>query len=184
MFTTKNLFKLVGKHLLVAVCFLLLAIVSVVILSGQITKVSERTAKERHLSTTLGERTELLTNLKRETDFIGTNDVIIKNSFIPSNNILEFVAILESIALKNGVTQTFHFSSPTLGALGSLPITTLSYQNTISANAPTFINYLRDFETLPYFTKIDSITISSGSADWRSASSISISASVVASAAE
>ncbi|MCK9344636.1 MAG: hypothetical protein M0P64_00740 [Candidatus Pacebacteria bacterium] len=183
MFTTKNLFKIAGKHFLIALGFIFSAAVIVFFISGQITKISNGAAKDRQTAAALSERTTLLSNLKYESELIGDNDNVIRRAFIPTNNILEFVAILESLALKNGVTQSFHFSSPTPDTLGTpFPISTITYQNTISANAPTIINYLRDFEKIPYFTKIDSITISSGKADWRDVSTISFSATVAAQA--
>ncbi|MBI5798919.1 MAG: hypothetical protein HZB10_03230 [Candidatus Yonathbacteria bacterium] len=181
MFTTKNLFALIGKHILIALGALVLASGIVFFLSGQITKVSTKAMSDRRLATTLSERTALLSSLKREADIIGSNDTVIKNAFIPSNNILEFVAILKSLALKNGVTQSFNFSSPTPGTAGTpFLFATINYQNTVSSNVSTFITYIKEFEQLPYFTRIDSLNISSGSADWRTGSTIAFSASVAA----
>lgn len=181
MFTTKNLLKLAGKHLLVAIIAVVVTVGIVLFISGQITKVSATAIKERHLAALLSERTALLSNLKHEIEIIGSNDITIKKAFIPSNNILGFVSILESIALKNSVTQSFHFSSPVPAVIAtSFPLATISYQNTVSSNISTFINYLRDFESLPYFTKIDSLSISSGGADWNNTSAISFNASVAA----
>lgn len=181
MFSTKNLFTLIGKHVLITLGVVVLASVIVFLLSEQITKISTRATRDRHLATTLSERTALLSNLKNEADIIGTNDTAIKHAFIPSNNILEFVAIIESLAIKNGVTQSFRFSSPMPWiAETPLPLATVNYQNTVSSNISTFINYLKDFEKLPYFTKIDSLSISSSNADWRAASTITFTASVAA----
>ena len=182
MFTTKNLFTHFGKHILTALAVVIVSFGVILFISRKITKMATETATNRHLVATLSERTSLLSNLKRETDIIGPNDKILKQTIIPSNNILEFVAILKSLALKNGITQSLNFSSPTPASLGTaFPLATISYQNTISsANVSIFINYLKDFEKLPYFTKINSLNISSGSADWRSTSYISYSATVAA----
>lgn len=186
MFTTKNFFTLVGKHILIAILFLVFTAGIVFFLSEQITKISTKAVTDRHLATMLSERTALLSNLKHETDIIGSNDSIIKQAFIPSNNILEFVTILKNLALKNGLTQAFHFSSPTPGTLGAaFPIATITYQNTISSsNVSSFINYLKEFEQLPYFTKIDSLNISSGTTDWRTTATMSFSATVAAQATQ
>lgn len=180
MFTTKNLFAHFGKHILIALAFVIVSFGIILFISGKITKMATETATNRHLAATLSERTSLLSNLKHETDIIGPNEKIITQAFMPSNNILPFVSILKSLALKNGITQSPNFSSPTPTSLGTaFPLATISYQNTISsANVSIFINYLRDFEKLPYFTKIDSLSISSGSADWRNTSNISYSATV------
>ena len=179
MFTTKNLIKLIGKHALITFSVIGLTFIFIVFISGEITKISEGVARDRQLATLLSERTTLLYNLKKEVDIVGQNESIIKQAFVPSNNILSFVAILESIAIKNGVTQTFHFSSPVAWDVSAeFPIEKIVYQNSISSNISTFIRYLEDFESLPYFTKIDSINIASTEADWRTKSTSSFGASV------
>lgn len=185
MFTTKNLFTLVGKHLLVAFGFLVFAVASVFFFSNQITKISAKAVKDRHLAAQLSERTALLSSLKHETELIGANDAIIKHAFIPTNNILEFVGVIETLAFKNGLTQAFNFSAPTPGATaGTLPLATITYQDTIPANVNALIKYLKEFEQLPYFTKIDSLNISAGGADWRTAGTVSFSATVIAQTVE
>lgn len=182
MFTTKNLFTHLGKHILITAGALVLTTAIVIIISGQITKISKKSVEDRHLAAALGERASLISNLKRETEIIGTNDEIIKQAFIPSNNILSFVAVIENLALRNGMTQSFHFSTPTPSAEGGpFPLSTITYQNTISASGvSSLINYLNEFNQLPYFTKIDSLSISAGSGDWRTSSTASYSATVVA----
>ncbi|MGB2580466.1 MAG: hypothetical protein WBC83_02125 [Minisyncoccia bacterium] len=185
MFTTKNLFKLIGKQLLISLGFVVFAFITVFIVSDQISKMSKKAIKDRNTATTLSEQTSLLSSLKYEASIIGSNDQVIKHAFIPSNNILEFIAILESLALKNGITQTFSFSSPNPAIEETpLPISMINYQNNISSNIFTFIKYLKEFEQLPYFTRINSISISSGSADWRTSSNVTFSASVAAQVAQ
>lgn len=185
MFSTKNLFKLIGKQVLMSLGFVVFAFITVFILSDQISKISKKAIKDRSAATTVSERATLLASLKYEASIIGSNDKVIKQAFIPSDNILEFITILESLALKNGLTQTFSFSSPNPAIEETpFPVSTINYQNNVSSNIFTFTKYLKDFEQLPYFTKIDSITISSGSADWRTASSIAFTASVAAQVAQ
>ncbi|MFZ2303852.1 MAG: hypothetical protein WAV98_03645 [Minisyncoccia bacterium] len=182
MFTTKNLFRHFGKHILVTLVVMVVSFGAVLYISEKITKIATETASNRHIAATLSERTSLLSSLKNETDLIGSNDKTITQAFIPSNNILPFVAILKSLATKNGITQSLNFSTPTPASLDTaFPLATISYQNTISSsNVPMFINYLKDFEKLPYFTKINSLSISSSSADWRNTANISYSATVAA----
>lgn len=185
MFSTKNLFKLIGKQVLISLAFVIFAFITIFIVSDQISKMSKKAIKDRSAATTMSERATLLSSLKYEASIIGSNDKVIKQAFIPSDNILEFIAILESLALKNGLTQTFSFSSPNPATEEMLfPVSIINYQNNVSSNIFTFIKYLKEFEQLPYFTKIDSITISSSSADWRTASNIAFNASVAAQVAQ
>lgn len=186
MFTTKNLFTLVGKQLLIALGFFLTAVVAVILFSNQITKISTEAVKNRHTAAQLSERTALLSSLKHETDIIGANNAIIKHAFIPTNNILEFVGVIENLAFKNGLTQAFNFSAPTVSPTGtSFSPAVIMYQDTISSvSVIALIKYLKEFEQLPYFTKIDSLNFSAGGADWRNAGTVSFGATVVAQAME
>lgn len=182
MFTTKNLFALVGKQILITFGVVIVSTSATLFLSNQISKVSSDAVKARHTAAQLSERTSLLSNLKHETDIIGANDTLIKRAFIPTDNILEFVGIIENLAFKNGLTQAYNFSSPSpAGSASSFPLATITYQDTISSgNVLMLIKYLKDFEQLPYFTKIDSLSISAGGGDWRTAGTASFSASVAA----
>lgn len=179
MFTTKNLFKIFGTHFLIALGVIIVAVIFVSVLSGKITAVSASTAKDRQTATALSEQTSLLSNLKRESEIIGTNQEVFEDSFIPSNNILAFVSALDSLAQKNGLTHNPHFSTPVASTLGTpLPLNTVSYQNTFITTLPLFISYLKDFENLHYFTKIQAINITSANANWQTDASISFTADV------
>lgn len=161
MFTTKNLLKLIGRHALVAVAVVAVSLVVTWVLSIQIARISDDVLKNRNLASALEKRTEVFAVVKHDTEIIGTNDVLIERAFIPSDNILEFVATLESLALKNGVTESFHFDNPTPSTISApFPLATVIYSNTLSGTVQTFSNYLKDFEHLPYFTKIESLSIS------------------------
>lgn len=162
MFTTRNLLMLVLRHTLIASGVIAVALVVVIFLANQITHLTENVLRNRQLASTLEARTELFSNLKRDTTIVGTNDTVISNAFVPSDNILDFISSLESIALKNGVTQTFRFETPATARIDApFTIESIAYANTLNTNTLTFSNYLKEFERLPYFTKIDSFTISS-----------------------
>ena len=172
MFTTRNLLLLIGRNALIALGAVALSTTIIVFLSNQITHVSDTVAKNRTLAHTLEKRTGLFTVLKRDATIVGTNDTLINNAFVQSDNILDFVASLESTALKNSTTQTFRFDTPTAGIIDApFPLETITYTNALSTNVLTLSNYLKDFERLPYFTKIESLTISSqDKTGWRNAS--------------
>lgn len=180
MFTTKNLLILVGRHAAIAIGSVIVSLVVVGFLSQQITKLSDDVLKNRKLASALEKRTEIFASVKRDTELVGTNDTLIERAFIPSSNILEFVAALESLALKNGVTQAFHFDTPTPSPISApFPLAVVTYSNSINGNLQAFSNYLKDFERLPYFTKIDGIRISaSEAAGWRNTGTMSFRASI------
>ncbi len=166
MFTLRNLFLIIIRHMLIACSVVLLCLICIILISEEIEKVADSVAKNRKLASSLEQRTTLLTQLTKDASLIGNNQTIINHAFVPSDNIIEFISALESIALKNGITQTFRFSSPVSAAIPApFPLNTISYQNTLTTNLPTFIQYLKDLENLPFFTKVDNIAIRAESAE-------------------
>jgi Tfp pilus assembly protein PilO len=162
MFTTKNLLMLTLRHILIAGSAIVIAGFVTFFISTKIEGITKSVIKNRQLASTLEKRTELFATLKHDTETVGTNDVLIEKAFPSSDNILEFISALENIATKNGVTQSFHFNTPTPSATPApFTLSTVSYSNNLSGNLPALINYLKDFEHLPYFTKIDTINLSS-----------------------
>jgi len=173
MFTTKNLLMLVGRHAIIAILAIGASVLVAVLLSQEITRLSDDVLKNRQLASALAA-------VKRDTELVGTNDLLIEQAFISSNNILGFVAVLESLVLKNGITQAFHFDTPAPSPISApFPLATVTYSNSLSGNLVAFSNYLKDFERLPYFTKIESLSISSsGKPGWRNAGTMSFRASI------
>lgn len=179
MFTTKNLLMLVGRHALIALGAISIGAGAVWFLSGEIARVSSDVVENRQLAVTLENRTELLSTIKRDATIVGTNDTVIEDAFISSDNILGFVTVLENLALRNSLMQTFHFGTPVpTSIVAPFTLSAIPYSNTLSGTLTTFSSYLKEFEDLPYFTKIDGITISAPdkTAGWRGASTATYSA--------
>lgn len=179
MFTTKNLLMLVGRHALIALGAVAICASAVLFLSREVERVSSDVAKNRQLAGTLERRTELLSTIKRDAAIVGTNDTVIENAFISSDNILGFVTVLENLALRNSLMQTFHFGTPAPTSIAApFALSAIPYSNTLSGTLSTFSSYLKEFEDLPYFTKIESITISATdkTVGWRGASTATYSA--------
>lgn len=186
MFTTRNLLMLIGRHTLITLSAVGIAAIVCFIIARGITNVSDDITKNRRLATNLERRTDLFSTIARDAETIGDNDARIESAFVPADSIFEFISILESIALKNTVTQSFRFDNPSPSPYASpFPISTIAYSNTLSLNVFTLINYLKDFERLPYFTKIESVSITSQDpAGWRGSGSASFRATLYAKTAQ
>lgn len=180
MFTTKNLLMLIGRHAAVALGAIGVALLASYFLAREITQISDAVIQNRRLATSLEKRTELFSTIARDIEMIGKNDTLIESAFIPSDSIFEFISALESLALKNGATQSSNFENPVSSAVPApFPLSTIGYSNTLSLNVFALTGYLKDFERLPYFTKIENLSISSSDPiGWRGASSASFRASL------
>ncbi|MBI5401164.1 MAG: hypothetical protein HZB12_03575 [Candidatus Yonathbacteria bacterium] len=180
MFTTRNLLMLIGRHAAIALGAVAVAVIAVYFLAREIAHVSDGVVQNRHLVATLEKRTELFSTLARDAQIVGTNDTLVEHAFISSDNILEFISALESLALKNGAVESFHFETPVPAPISSpFPLSTIGYSNSLTLDIAGLVNYLKDFDTLPYFTKITSLAITSeGATGWRGASAVSLHATL------
>ena len=180
MFTTRNLLMLIGRHAAVALAAIGVAVLASYFLASEITRISSAVIQNRHLATQLEKRTELFSTIARDVQIVGKSDALIESAFISSDSIFEFISALESLALKNGATQSSNFENPVSSPVSSpYPLSTIGYTSTLALNVSGLTNYLKDFERLPYFTKIENLTISSSDPlGWRGASSASFRASL------
>ena len=186
MFTTKNLLILSIRNAFISLVVMSVAAIIIFILSNEIGRMSDSVALNNHLKAELDKRIGLFEELKHDTQIIGTNDVKIGNAFVPSDNILEFVSILDSLAIKNTLTETYHFETPVSSTISApFPISTISYSNNFGTNILSFSNYLKDFNALPYLTKIEGFTITSNDPlGWLGASNISLRATLYTNATQ
>lgn len=182
MFTKRNLFVLFGKHAIVAISAIGIAILSVWFISREIASVSDTVVKNRQLAEKLGHRTMLFSVLARDADIVGANDAVIERAFQPAENLPEFIVVLDNLASKNNTTHSFRLASfASAPQTAPFPLSSIEYQDSVSLNIYSFIKYLKDFESLPYFTKINNLSFTSqGSTGWRGAGSASFSATLYA----
>jgi len=162
MFTLKNFLILIGKNALISLIVVLITIFTIIFISKKIEILSNKIALNNKIEYEYTNRNELEKTLKNEILIVSGNDTKIESAFPPSNNILDFVNAIDSLANNNNISQTYHFETPILlQSINSFNLETISYTNNFSTNMSVFINYLKEFEKLPYFTKIDGFNISS-----------------------
>lgn len=180
MFTTKNLLLLVGRHAAIALGTVVLSLVVVSFFAREIERISSTITKNRQLAVTLEGRAELFSTLKRDADIVGTGDTSIDHAFLPADNIADFISVLDSLGLKNSTVQTVNFSDPAPSTITApFPVSMIVYNNTLGSTLATLSSYLKDFENLPYFTKIENLTISAqDKTGWRGPITVSFRATL------
>lgn len=163
MFDKKTLLRIGGKHALIAIVILIFSIITIVYLTNEIKKYSKIISDSRTATVAFEKRTESFAKLNKDIDIVNSNSEKIEAAFLSSDNILEYVSVLENTATKHSVPQTFRFETPlpadTIPA--PFPLSQIGYQTSVTVDMNTFIKYLKDIEGLPYFSKIDSMTLSS-----------------------
>lgn len=179
MFTTKKLLILILRNSLVSLFFVGLAIVAVFFIENEIENITDSVVLNHRLKAQLREKTELISVIGRDAEIIGENNVLINKAFVSSENISGFIDDLDKTATDSSITQIYRFETPSASNIsGPFPLSTIPYSNNITTGISSFSNYLKAFEKLPYFTKIESFNISSQDKvlGWLGQSTISIKA--------
>lgn len=174
MFKEKELFLTIARNLFKAVLSTIIAILVVLFLSGQISKVSGSIVENKKTSFILQNRTEVVSDLRNDLKLIGEKDKKIEEATLSTDNILEFVAVLESLASQNSLQQSLRFSTP-VPVANTEGISSIDYYLTLNGNILTLLNYLKNFEKLPYITGISAINFQTlTDKGWEDNSSVSI----------
>ena len=160
----------------ISLSVIIICILCVLFIQKEIEKVTNSIVLNHKLETQLKQRTELISIIDQGSRIVGKNDILINNAFVPSNNISEFINKLDDLVFISGVTQTYRFDTPTPSAItGPFPLSTITYSNNLTIDMTNLLIYLKNFEKLPYFTKITSLNISSqGINGWVGVSTVSM----------
>ena len=184
MFKNKFNLKIVIKILIILIIVILSATASY-LLSKQINKINVSMVEKKEMDYLISNRETVNNQIK--TDFLEVDSnyqAKIDNALPSVYNVLSFVDAMESLAKKNSFKQTLTFNQPVAvtDISGPINLTLINFNVTIDdANANTFINYLKDFEGLPYFASIDSINyLAANTNGWENNSTINISGSFYA----
>jgi hypothetical protein len=184
MKTNKFYLKIASK-IFISLAVLALSFLVIFILIKQIDKINLTMAEKKEMDYLISNRENV--NNKIKTDFLAVDPAYQEKitGALPSvYNILSFVDVLESLSKKYTFEQKLSFSQPAVatGVSGPIPLMVINFNLTIDgANIDSFTNYLKDFEKLPYFASIDSISyLGASTAGWQGNSTINIVGSLYA----
>lgn len=179
MFTTKKLYTIILRNLFIALFFIVASLLCVLWTSKKIETLTETISLNQKLKVQLKERSELISVLEKDVQIVGNNNIIIKESFVPAENISSFINDLDKLAAQNSINQIYRFETPKPSDLsGLIQISSINYTNNMTTDLTSLLNYLKNFENMPYFTKIEGINISSQdkALGWLGQSSVSFKA--------
>ena len=176
MFKIKNLLKLIGKNLGISLIAIIIAVILIFLISKQIEKITDRITLNHKLELELKTKTQQLLLVEKDAKIIGENYPLIIKAFIPSDNISEYIDALDKLSADTGIKQSYRFDSPKDSTrLDSFDFSSITYKNDLNGNVVSLLSYLKSFENLPYFTKIENLNIKSQDKNgWTGSSTITI----------
>jgi hypothetical protein len=162
MFTLKNILILFGRNAIISIIVITACFLGILFLSKEIIKLSDIAAVNNNLEREIKEDANIYEIYSYNNKIVGTNYEKIEAAYAPSDNILDFVSELDNLTNKYTTKQVYRFSTPTEPVISSpFPISTVLYSNNFATNINDFLSYLKKFEQLPYFTKIEGFKITS-----------------------
>lgn len=168
------LFQLIRPAIAVA-----LAAVAINFISAQIVATSKQINEKRTLYATLDKRAETVAKIEKDFESVGENAIeTMDRTFLPADNILEFIEAMEGLASRNSVSQSLIFGTPTQftkkgEGTSAASISTIDLNLNLGGNASNMVKYFTDLEKLPYLTSMTNLQITSNAAaGWESAGNI------------
>ena len=134
-----------------------LSVVAIDLISWRMSAIRDSIVAKKQVVYSIQEEQANNAALKSAFERLGSADTQIADSFPPSDDISSFISFISAFGVRHGVVQTFHLNTPTptpitMNGTG-LPIFSVGYSLTVEApSLVSTIAYLKDFESLPYFT--------------------------------
>jgi hypothetical protein len=182
----KQVINIITRQTLIALAAVLVAIVISLFAAKAIQKISDSLQQKERLSKILAMRIENIQQLKNSLALLGENDKKIVAVYPSTDNILDFVSALESLARQTSLRQSLRFGDFTSTAYaGGISISKTDYTASLNGTVKTLKIYLQQLEQLSYVAKIGSITILAAPPNgWNGDSTITINGSLYAQQAQ
>lgn len=153
--------KIILRNVAVACVAIIICGVIIFVSSGQISGIVSAINQTRATAIEGQDRSIAISELQDQFGIINGNDAKIDAALMHENNIIPFINALTSLASKGSVQQTYSFSAPApYASQGNLNVYSIPYTISLTGNFNSFVNYLNNFQNLPYFTYISSINVS------------------------
>jgi len=151
------------KLLALVVIIIAISTSVVFILKNKIENRATQLQEKRNMLEILEKRDENFLELKSANKLVEKNLPTIKDMLPDEKNIEKFVTTLENIATKTNNNQVLIFNPIENSKPAGEKIDSLEFSITLIGNSYSFINYLEEFEKLPYFIEIKNVVIKNNS---------------------
>lgn len=153
--------RVIAQNIGETILALVVATVLIVIASGQINDVVNSISNTERVALEGQQQQEAISQLESQFKTIDGNDAKINDAFPHEDDILPFINAINAFGSQEGVQQSINFSSPnSYTTAGNITYYYIPYSIGLQGSMSQFISYLRDFNNLPYFTNITSLTLS------------------------
>ncbi len=151
---------------------------------GKITSIAKQIEKQRMLAATLRQREQAITAITADFGKVGPYEEKFDRAQPAVDNLLPFISAVDGLGKKYGLAASLTLSPPAVLTADQNGKATFNVGFSIALNritAEQLSDYLREFDALPYFAGIDSLSaFSSDAGGWQDAADIKLSGKLYA----
>lgn len=166
----KRLLIAIGKQALKAAIAVLAAALLVLFLGRKISHISETITEEKQSFTERERQGSAIEDIRRDLKRVEGHVTLIEDALLPVDRIDEFIEAVETLAETSGLSRaTFAFEALELfpSLEDGITVSRVPFKLTLSGGVAALGAYVEQFERLPFFTGISSITLDAPSEeDW------------------
>lgn len=157
----EKLFKKISRPIIQGAIFLVIALVACIYLASKINAISDEIIEKRTILFIYQNSREQFAVLREDSQALSQRIDTVINVFPSSENVLAFINAMEDLAAKNGMQHTFKFETAGLQPDQDLNLNKIPFNISLNGTPSQFLGYLNGLEKMPYFTKVDSLNVSS-----------------------
>lgn len=160
----RNLFSnkhKISKPVMQATLFFTIALIVCIYLASKINAISDEIIEKRATLFLYQNSREQFAVLREDAQNISQHIDVVNNVFPSSENVLPFINVMEDLATKNGMQHAFKFEAAGLQPVENFNLNRIPFSVSLNGTPNQFLGYLAGLEKMPYFTKIDSLGMSS-----------------------
>lgn len=162
LFDMRNdIFKQIFRPVLITAILIALSIIISLYFASRIGEISLSAAEKSETLLLYQTSQEQFSVLREDFQFIAPHWDKISRVFPSSENVISFISTVENLAQEKGVQQTFRFEGERGQPVPELNLNKIPFNINVGGTNAQFLEYLKGIEKLPYFVKIESISITS-----------------------
>jgi len=155
--------NLMLKLVLATIAIISVSFFVVLNLQSKIKEKSEWIFEKRSMLMILEEREENLARLKKDYDTVKEKLPILKKSLPEEDNFERFLGTLENLASVTNNNQILNFEPLDNSKLVGEKTKSLKFSANLTGSAESFARYIENLQKLPYFIKIENISVKNDS---------------------
>jgi len=178
----KQVVTIISRQVIIAGAAIVVAAAACFFTGQAISKISDSLQQKEKLTELLSLRINNIQQLKNSLAVLGEHDKKIATLYPPTDNILDFVGALGSIAKQTSVKQTLTFGNfAPFTAAGGTIIDRTDYTISLTGTMPALKAYLEQLEKISFVTKIGAVNLyAAPPSGWNGDSTITINGSLYA----